>query len=126
MEKIMIIGNLGMDAVIHENNGKPFVSFRVGVSDKVKQNGEEVSRTTWYNCNVGNPNAGFVPYLKKGKKVFVMGRPRYSIYDSQAYRCKMIDITVFVDSLELLSPKEEQVGQEPPLNKAENTEDLAF
>lgn len=124
MQKIMIIGNLAADAVRHAANGSDFITFRVGVTEKSKINGETTDLTTWYNCNVNRPDAGYVPYLTKGKKVFVQGRPRYTIYDSAVYRCKMIDVTIYVDAIELLSPKDTQENQQQPENVEE--EDRPF
>lgn len=125
MQKIIIIGNLGADAVIQNVQNASFCSFRVGCSEKVRKNGEDAEVTTWYNCVVNNVQAGFIPYLKKGKKVYVEGRPRYSLYDSVVYRQKMIDISLFVDRVELLSPKEAETGQQQaPQN--EQAEDVPF
>lgn len=111
MQRIEIIGNLGADAVIQSHNGAQFATFRVGCTEVVKQGGERIDRTQWYNCTFNNVNSGVLPFLKKGKKVFVGGRPRYTIYDSATYRQKMIDVSIFVDQIELLSPKEDAQQQ---------------
>lgn len=108
MQQIQIIGNLGEDCQIREFNSSKFVSFRVACTEKVRSANGDQNVTTWYSCTYNRFESGVVPYLKKGAKVFVQGRPSYAIYDSAAYRCKMIDIRIFCDVIQLCGGKQEQ------------------
>lgn len=101
MQKIIVLGNLGADATKVNYQTKEFISFRVACSEKFTANGNEQTITTWYDCTLNNTSSGVIPFLKKGQKVLVMGRPRYSLYDSAVHRQKMLSINVFVESVEL-------------------------
>lgn len=101
MQKVIILGNLGADAQKVQYQTKEFISFRVACSEKFTSNGSEQVNTTWYDCTLNNPQSGVIPFLKKGQKVLVIGRPRFSLYDSAVHRQKMLSINVFVESVEL-------------------------
>lgn len=73
MEQFEFIGYLADDAKVIQNNGNPFISFRVGVTRKFKnQQGEYVERTKWIDCTRSGDER-FAQYLKKGQMVFVRG-----------------------------------------------------
>lgn len=112
MQQIQIIGNLGEDAQVRDFNGAKFVTFRVACSEKVKQSGEFVTVTTWYSCSYNRPDSGVVQFLKKGTTVFVQGLPSYTMYDSAANHCKMIDVRIFVDRVQLAGAKREETKQD--------------
>lgn len=102
MVQIEIIGNLGADVEKVSTNGNVFYSFNVCVNKKV--NGQEVSQ--WYGCTLNKPSEKLLVYLQKGQGVFVRGVPRYRIFDSAKYHCKMVAVDIFVNELQL-------VGQAP-------------
>lgn len=108
MQQIQIIGNLGEDAQVRDFNGAKFVTFRVACSERVKRGGEFVQETTWYSCSYNRPESGVLAYLKKGTTVFVQGLPAYTMYDSAAHHCKMIDVRIFVDRVQLAGAKREE------------------
>lgn len=103
MFKAQIIGNLGNDAQSKVINGVEYVSFDVAHSYKVG----EKEATIWISCLLRG-RGRVMDYLKKGTKVYVSGDLSGNIYDSSHYRCKMIGYTVFVDTLQLCSPKQEE------------------
>ena len=73
MEQFEFIGYLADDAKVIQNNGNPFISFRVGVTRKFKnKQGDAVERTKWIDCT-RNGDERFAQYLKKGQMVFVRG-----------------------------------------------------
>lgn len=103
MFKGQIIGNLGADAKVKNINGVEYVSFDVAHSYSI--DGKE--QTIWVSC-LARGHAKVVPFLLKGTKVYVVGDLSGKIYDSSVYRCKMIGYSLFVDTLQLCSPKPEQ------------------
>lgn len=109
MVSIELIGNLGADIEKVNTNGVTFYSFNV--CDNRKVNGEE--KSMWYTCNMNKVSDKLLPYLKKGQGVFVRGVPRYRIFDSAKYHCKMVAVDVFVNEVQL-------VGQAPS-SSSENT-----
>lgn len=98
MVSIEIIGNLGADIEKVNANGSEFYSFNV--CDNRKVNGQEVSM--WYGCNLNKVSDKLLPYLKRGQGVFVRGIPRYRIFDSAKYHCKMVAVEVFVNEIQLV------------------------
>lgn len=113
MQQIQIIGNLGEDCQIREFNGSRFATFRVACTEKIRRSGDDNEVTTWYSCSLNRPDAGVIPYLKKGVRVFVQGLPSYSIYDSASQHCKMIDVRIFVDRVQLCSDRRPEGDTNP-------------
>lgn len=111
MLQLQIIGNLTRDAEIKtsEKTNNSFLTFTVAVNrgkDKPATFIRCMQRSSSYTDNVK-------PYMLKGKKVFVQGSIDVGIYTNND-RQVVADITCFVDSLQLLSSKEE--GSAPTLN----------
>lgn len=124
MQQIQIIGNLGEDCQIREFHGNKYVAFRVACTRRVHtQNGDQ-DQTTWYSCTYNNVKSGVVAYLKKGTKVYVQGVPSYVIYDSATYHCKMIDVRVFCDLIELCGGAPEKQGVS--VNQTSDDDDPTF
>ena len=98
MVSIEIIGNLGADIEKVQANGCEFYSFNV--CDNRKVNGQEVSM--WYGCNLNKVSGKLLPYLKRGQGVFVRGIPRYRVFDSAKYHCKMVAVDVLVNEIQLV------------------------
>lgn len=117
MVSIEIIGNLGVDIEKVQANGTEFYSFNV--CDNRKVNGQEVSM--WYGCNLNKVSDKLLPYLKKGQGVFVRGIPRYRIFDSAKYHCKMVAVDVLVNEIQLVgaAPRSEA---DAPAGKYDNVE----
>lgn len=118
MQQIQIIGNLGEDCQTREFNGRKFVAFRVACSEKMQTSEGPKEITTWYSCTFNKMDSGVLQYLVKGTKVFVQGRPAYRIYDSAAFHCKMIDVSIFVDVVQLCGSRAEQA--EPSQNQSDD------
>lgn len=114
MQQIQIIGNLGEDAKVVEFNGKKFVAFRVACSERVTVDGKATEVTQWYSCSYNRHDGAVVQYLRKGTTVFVQGKPSYAMYDSQTYKCKMIDVRILVDKVQLGGIKRENQGAPTP------------
>jgi single-strand DNA-binding protein len=84
MIKLQVIGNLGADAVSNNVNGRNVINFSVAHSEKYKDaQGQEQTRTIWVNCAYWTEKLGILPYLLKGKTVFVEGTPTLETYTTQ-------------------------------------------
>lgn len=110
MQQIQIIGNLGEDCKINEYNGNKYVAFRVACTRRVHSQSGDYDQTTWYSCTFNRVQSAVVSYLKKGTKVFVQGVPSYVLYDSATYHCKMIDVRIFCDVIQLCGGAPEKQG----------------
>lgn len=100
MVKIQIIGRLGQDAVKTNINGKDVIKFFVGVD----QSKGESKTTRWLMCYSYNDK--LLPYLTKGKLVYVDGPHRATISskDGKTYLNEYVN----VDTLQLLSSESKQ------------------
>ena len=76
MLKLVIIGNLGADAEIKNENGNRFLSFRVADTIMLKPKQEQI--TTWVSCSKNSNFDNLVPYLKKGYKGLLLWTLNYS------------------------------------------------
>jgi len=81
MIKLQIIGSLGKDCVTKEVNGKNVINFSVAHSEKWKDaQGELKEKTTWVEAAYWTDKTGLVPYLTKGKLVYIEGTPEADAY----------------------------------------------
>lgn len=113
MIKVMIIGNLGADAVTKNINGVVYTSFSVAHSVKSADGTEKV---TWVDCLMRGGEK-LLQYLRKGQCVWVIGDVDCKIYDSSKYHCKMISWSCFVDNVRLCGVAPERVKpQDVPAN----------
>lgn len=87
MKQLQIIGNLGGDAQLRTlANGKELMTFNVAVTTK--------TGTEWMSV-AANKIEGVLPYLTKGRQVYVQGRPEFKVYNGN------IDISIYADHIEL-------------------------
>lgn len=79
MIKLLIIGNLGADAVIKEVGGSSYISYSVCHTER-SRDGKEFS--TWVNVmqKTNDSNPKILPYLTKGTQVYVEGNPSAGAY----------------------------------------------
>lgn len=111
MQILQVIGNIGQDAVVKDLNGQKFITFRVAVTEKFTSNGQQQTQTMWYSITWNRPDSALLAYLQKGAKVFISGKPRYTLYDSAVHRCKMIDVGIMANTIELCGGGEREVKQ---------------
>lgn len=113
MFKVEVIGNLGADVEIKNNNGSQFAAFRVANSTKYKtQDGREVENTDWIDCSLNNVESKVLPYLKAGVKVFVRGNGSLRVYSSKKDRMMKAGLQVSVSEVELCGGSSELVPRQ--------------
>jgi single-stranded DNA-binding protein len=95
--------NLGADAEAKTINDKQYISFR-GASTEKKNGQDEV---TWISVLAGY-NENLLPFLKKGQQVFVSGRLKAGIYQSN--NSFGIYLSVFAQTLQLCGGKKEETA----------------
>lgn len=79
MIKIIATGNIGKDAELKQIGGNNYACFSIAITEKVK--GE--SRTTWVDVVKHDKEGKLTPYLKKGARVQVIGKPTTSGYTNK-------------------------------------------
>lgn len=113
MQLLQVMGNLGADAQVRTENGNTFVSFKVADTQKfTNQKGETKETTTWISCAWSGDGGRLLPFLKKGVKVYVVGRPSYRVYSSQKLRMMMAGVDIHVISIELAGGSSDDVPRQ--------------
>lgn len=113
MLEITIIGNLGGDARVIDQDGRKFVAFNVAHTDKwVDDAGTTHESTEWVSCTLNGDGGNILPYLKAGTKIFASGRGSVRIYSSPKERKMKAGINISVTRIELVGGTSEDVPRE--------------
>lgn len=109
MNKIMLIGNVGKEPVVHYyDHDQAVATFSLATTERgyTLPNGTQVpDRTDWHNIVMYRGLAKIVEkYVHKGDKLYVEGRIHYRTYDDQK-GIRHYVTEVYADNMELLSPK---------------------
>lgn len=113
MLEITIIGNLGGDARVLDQDGRKFVAFNVAHTDKwVDDAGTTHESTEWVSCTLNGDGGNLLPYLKAGTKIFASGRGSVRIYSSPKERKMKAGINISVTRIELVGGMSEDVPRE--------------
>lgn len=104
MNIIHLIGNTGKDVEIYnfdENN--KVGNFTLATKEIFKNaDGEKITKTTWFNCQVRNQLADlFYTYVKKGHQIAVTGKMTFREYEKDGI--KFNTHTVEVQSFDFLN-----------------------
>lgn len=103
MLRIEIIGNIGGNAEVKNDNGRKYVQFSVADSRKYKkEDGTEVEVTNWVSCFLRNLDSAVVPFLKKGTRVFVRGNGELRLFSSAKDRMMKPGLSINVAEVELV------------------------
>lgn len=110
MLKFEIIGNLGADAQVKAENGREFVSFNVGHNEKWSDAaGVAHESTIWVSCALNGNGGNLLPFLKKGRCVYVSGRGSARVYSSEKARGYVAGLNIAVDRVELVGANPDPV-----------------
>lgn len=113
MLKLTIIGNLGADAEVKNQDGRSYVSFRVAHSERRQQSDGSVKETTlWVSCTINGNGGRLLSYLKKGTKVFVSGDADCRLYNSAKDHSLKAGLNCYVRDIELISTNVDSVPRE--------------
>lgn len=109
VNKVILIGNVGKDPEVrYLDSGVAVATFPLATSDRayILANGTQVpERTEWHNIVLWRGLAETAEkYVHKGDKLYLEGKIRTRSYDDQA-GVKRYVTEIFVDSMEMLSPK---------------------
>lgn len=123
MIRIEMIGNLGADAELKDNNGRKFVSFRLAHTDKWKnsQTGQDNVSTMWASCAINGDAHNLLPYLKRGVKVFVRGSVQLNMYSSPKTHQMECGLNIAVWEIELCGGQRETTSSDNSSNTSTNS-----
>ena len=109
VNKVILIGNAGQDPkVTYYDGGNCVAQLSLATTEKgyTLQNGTQIpDRTEWHNLIFRGRLGEIVEqYVHKGDKLYVEGKIRTRSYDDQAGMKRYVT-EIFVDNMEMLSPK---------------------
>lgn len=119
VNKVILIGHAGKGPDVRTlDGGAKVASLSLATTDKAYtlQNGTQVpERTEWHNLIFWNKTAEIIEkYVHKGDKLYIEGKIRTRSYDDSK-GVKRYITEVFVDSIEMLTPKvQQQTAPAPP------------
>lgn len=110
MLQFQVIGNLGGDARLNEENGNKFVSFNVAHQERwTDANGNQRESVTWVSCIINGDGGKLLPFLVKGRQVYVYGRGSVRQYHSPKLHQLVAGAQIQVDKIELIGGQPEEV-----------------
>lgn len=130
----MLIGNVGKEPEVRyyePDQAVAQVSLATSERGYTLQNGTQVpDRTDWHNLVFYRQLAKIVErYVHKGDKLYVEGRIRYRMYDTQKGERRYVT-EIQVDNMEMLSPKpqttESDMASEPAPQPQANENQMPF
>lgn len=122
MQKIIITGNVGKDAVARNiNPQRDVINFTVACNEKwLDAQGVQQQRTTWYNCSYFRPvgKTAIANYLKKGVSVFIEGTPSAKVYVPQQGGEPVASLEINIQNIELMGASPAQGATAAPAQTA--------
>ena len=116
MIKLLLIGNLGNDAVVNNVNSKTVINFQVCHTEKYKDSqGIEINKSVWVSCAYWTERTNIAQYLLKGSRVYIEGMPDVKQYRNNAGENKA-NITCRVMSIQLLGSNQKETTVSPQPN----------
>ena len=110
MFKATIIGNLGANAELHNENGSEFVTFKVAHNERFKsKDGSVNERSVWVSCILNGRADGLMPYLVKGATVALFGDLRLKTYHSAKMHSLVAGADLFVRSIDLVGSRPDTI-----------------
>lgn len=112
INKVFLTGNLTRDGELRTTaSGVNVLNFGLAVNDRVRNasTGEWEDYPNFINCVMFGPRAEkVVQYLKKGLKVSLCGRLRYSSWDADGQKRSKLE--VIADDVEFMNPRPSNGG----------------
>ena len=109
LNKVMLIGNLGVDPEVrHTSSGVPVANFRMATSRSWSTDGGRTEeRTEWHNIVAWRRLAEICQqYLKKGSKVYIEGRIETRSWDDASTGQKKYMTEIIADRIQLLGSRD--------------------
>jgi single-strand DNA-binding protein len=97
MQKLIIAGNVGKDAVLRRTqSGDAVLGFSVAVDNGKDRDGNK-RESTWFDCAVfGKRAESLERHITKGLKLTLIGRPTTRAHDGKAYLGISVDDLTFM------------------------------
>ena len=113
MNRYEVIGNLGANAEVKNENGKQFVSLRIADTRvRTKSDGSKEEKTTWVSATINGDGGNLLKYLIKGAKVWATGEMELQLYHSEKQRSLVAGVKLFVRDMQLISTNVDDVPRD--------------
>lgn len=116
INRVTISGNLTRDGELRTTpGGTDVLALGVAVNDRAKnqQTGQWEDRQNFIDCVMfGNRAQSLAPYLRKGTKVAIEGKLRWSQWEKDG--AKRSKLEVVVDEVEFMSARDQVPKQQAP------------
>lgn len=110
MFRVEVIGNLGADAEIKNDNGRTYCQFSVADTRRfTTEDGTEHEVTNWVSCFMRKTDSEIIKYLRKGTKVFVRGNADLRVFSSAKDRMMKAGVSINVSEIELVGGSSDAV-----------------
>lgn len=104
MQITHIAGNVGNVKEVKDVGGDKVLNFSVAVDNGKDKNGEKRD-ASWWDCALWGKRAeSLAPYIQKGSKLALSGRPSARAHEGKAY------LTLTVNDLTFMSSKSSDTG----------------
>ena len=119
MNKVMLIGNVGVDPEVrYIDQGVAVASLRLATTERgyTLKNGTQVpDQTEWHNVVLWRQLAETVEkYVHKGDKLYIEGKLHTRSYDDRNGNKRYV-VEIWADAMEMLSPKPQDPAESQPL-----------
>ena len=96
MQKLVVAGNVGKDAVLRRTQSQDAVlNFTLAVDNGKDASGND-RPATWYDCSIwGKRGEALERHITKGKKLTLFGRPTARAHEGKAYLGITVDDLTF-------------------------------
>lgn len=113
MLKLQIVGNLGSDAELYNENGHKFVKLSIAHTERRRNpDGSDRESTTWVSATINGDGGNLFQYLKKGTKVYAYGDVGLRVYHSEKERRMMPGMNLFIRDIELVGAQVDEVPRD--------------
>lgn len=107
MNKTIIIGNIGKDAVVSQHGENSVINFSLAQTETyMDHNQVKVEKTRWYDCSLWRQKTTVAQYLKQGQLVCITGSVELRTWQTAGGEFKA-GLTMRVEDVELLGGKKE-------------------
>lgn len=98
MQTVIIAGNVGNVKEIRDVGGDKVLNFSIAVDNGKDKNGER-RESTWWDCSLWGKRAeSLAPYISKGSKLTVQGKPSARAHEGKAYLGVTVNELTFMSS----------------------------
>ena len=98
MQTVIIAGNVGNVKEIRDVGGDKVLNFSIAVDNGKDKNGER-RESTWWDCSLWGKRAeSLAPYIAKGSKLTVQGKPSARAHEGKAYLGVTVNELTFMSS----------------------------